>query len=68
MATSGARLPSVIIFRLRNMHPTRVNQHLLQVLQSYEAQLRKGVVMSISEGQLRLRTLPIDTAGSSQTQ
>ena len=52
---------SVIIFRLRNMHPPRVNQHIGQVLQSYETQLQQGVVMSISEGQLRLRMLPIDS-------
>jgi predicted nuclease of predicted toxin-antitoxin system len=31
VAASGARLPSVIIFRLRDMRPTHVNRHLSQL-------------------------------------
>jgi hypothetical protein len=29
VAASGARLPSVVVFRLRNMRPDRVNHYLL---------------------------------------
>ncbi len=59
MAASGNRLPSVITFRLRNMHPTRVNSCLNQIIVNHQDELRQGVVVSVTEGQIRVRRLPI---------
>ena len=59
VAASGARLPSVIIFRLRDMRPTHVNRHLNQILARYPVELAEGVVISVTEGQIRLRALPL---------
>ncbi|HMB89329.1 MAG TPA: DUF5615 family PIN-like protein [Rhodothermales bacterium] len=60
LAASGTSLPSVIIFRLRNMRPDQVNQVLQEILDTYLDQLSAGVVMSVTEGQVRIRALPID--------
>ena len=59
VAASGARLPSVILFRLRNMHPSHVNHSLSQILARYRVELAEGAVISVTEGQIRLRSLPI---------
>ena len=59
VAASGGYLPSVIIFRLRNMHPNHVNHYLSQILARYQVELEEGAVISVTEGQIRLRPLPI---------
>ena len=60
MAASGAALPSVVIFRLRDMRPERVNVYLREVVTKYHDVLKQGVILSVSEGQIRLRSLPIE--------
>jgi predicted nuclease of predicted toxin-antitoxin system len=60
MAASGANLPSVVIFRLRDMRPEGVNAHLREVVTEYDEMLEKGVIVSVSERQIRLRSLPIE--------
>jgi predicted nuclease of predicted toxin-antitoxin system len=52
-------LPSVILFRLRNMHPSHVNHSLSQILARYRVELAEGAAISVTEGQIRLRSLPI---------
>ena len=64
LAASSSRLPSVIIFRLRNMRPERVIQRLHTLLPSHSVDLEKGVVLSVAELQVRLRRLPLDSSGS----
>ena len=59
MAASGSRLPSVITFRLRNMRPTRVNGYLNQIIINHQDELVQGVIISVAEGQIRVRRLPI---------
>lgn len=59
VAVSGGRLPSVIIFRLRNMHPDHVNHYLSHILTHYSSELTEGTIMSVTEGQIRLRALPL---------
>lgn len=59
LAASGAVLPSVIIFRLRDMRPANVNRHLKAVLGERSEELKEGVIVSVTEGQIRLRRLPI---------
>lgn len=59
MAASGAQLPSVIIFRLRNMSADRVNRYLEIVLANYQGRLEAGAIISVTERQIRVRRLPI---------
>lgn len=54
-----ADLPSVIIFRLRNMHPERVNQYLRVIISQHQALLEQGAIISVAEGQIRVRPLPL---------
>jgi predicted nuclease of predicted toxin-antitoxin system len=59
LAASGAQLPSVIIFRLRNMHPERVNRYLRVIISQHQASLEQGAIVSVAEGQIRVRPLPL---------
>ena len=59
VAASGATLPSVITFRLRNMHPDRVNGALHSILSHHGAALEHGAMISVTEGQVRVRRLPL---------
>ncbi len=61
VAASGARLPSVITFRLRTMHPDRVNSALQSILTQHQAALEQGAMISVTEGQVRVRRLPLST-------
>lgn len=61
VAASGAQLPSVITFRLRNMHPDRVNRALQSVLSQHREALEQGAMISVTEGQVRVRRLPLGT-------
>jgi predicted nuclease of predicted toxin-antitoxin system len=59
MAASGDSLPSVVVFRLRNMRPERVSQYLDQIVEKHSEALEEGVIASVTEGQIRMRPLPI---------
>jgi predicted nuclease of predicted toxin-antitoxin system len=59
LAASGARLPSVIIFRLRNMRPAQVNQVLSVIGAEYATVLQTGCILSVTEHQIRVRPLPV---------
>jgi predicted nuclease of predicted toxin-antitoxin system len=61
VAASGARLPSVITFRLRNMHPDRVNSALQSILSHHKEALEQGAMISVTEGQVRVRRLRLST-------
>ncbi len=58
MSASGAELPSVIIFRLRNMRPERVNRYMDEIISHYQQPLKEGCIISVTEGQIRIRSLP----------
>jgi predicted nuclease of predicted toxin-antitoxin system len=60
MAASGAELSSVVIFRLRDMRPERVNAYLGELVSRYQQALEEGVILSIKEGQIRSRSLPFE--------
>ena len=64
VAASGTTLPSVITFRLRNMHPDRVNRALDRILSQHGGILEQGAIISITEGQVRVRSLPLTTPSS----
>jgi len=59
MAASQAYLPSVIIFRLRNMAADHVSRYLGFIVANYQERLEAGAVMSVTERQIRVRPLPI---------
>jgi len=59
LAVSGEEMPSVIIFRVRNMRSERVNHYLNEVIVRYRDALEKGCIVSVSENQLRIRFLPL---------
>jgi len=59
LAASGGSLPSVIIFRLKDMRAENVNFHLFSILEKQSAALEKGVVCSVSEHKVRIRSLPL---------
>ena len=59
VAASGSKLPSVITFRLRNMHPDRVNHYLQEIIGKHQEVLEQGAAISVTEGRLRVRSLPI---------
>jgi len=60
VALSGAELPSVVIFRLRNMRPDNVNRYLEVLVTEHQKPLDQGAIFSISEGRIRVRNLPIE--------
>jgi len=59
LAASDGKLPSVIIFRLKDMRAENVNFHLFGTLEKQSAALDKGVVCSVSERKVRIRALPL---------
>lgn len=61
LAASGDELPSVVIFRLRSMHPENVNRHLLKIISQFGQTLEKGAILVVTEGQVRARNLPLET-------
>jgi predicted nuclease of predicted toxin-antitoxin system len=59
LAASRAGLPSVVIFRLRNMRPEHVNRYLLKIISQYSEALEKGIIITVTEGRIRMRDLPL---------
>jgi predicted nuclease of predicted toxin-antitoxin system len=59
LALSGATSPSVIVFRLADMRPGSVSRHLDRVLQQVMEDLARGAIVSVREGRIRVRSLPI---------
>ena len=59
MAASGALLPNVIIFRLKNMRPEQVNRVLRVIIADYTAALHTGCILSVTEQRVRVRPLPV---------
>ena len=66
LAASGADLPSVVIFRLRNMRPERVNHYLLRIISQYQEALENGAIITVTEGRIRMRNLPLGRAVDSR--
>ena len=62
IAMSGARLPSIVVFRLRNMRPEMVSRYLRGIIDQHGESLEKGAIISVTEGQVRVRVLPLRTS------
>jgi predicted nuclease of predicted toxin-antitoxin system len=63
VAASQGDLPSVIVFRLRDMTPDSVNRHLLRVLDRHSQPLDDGAIFSVQEAQIRWRSIPFGEGG-----
>ena len=61
IAAGGTKLPSVVIFRLRNMHHDRVDRYLDRIVAQHQNALEQGAVISVTEGRIRVRLLPLQT-------
>ena len=61
IAVSGAMLPGVVVFRLRNMRPERVSRYLEKTISRHAEAMEKGAIISVAEGQVRVRLLPLRT-------
>jgi len=59
LAASGEKLPSVIVFRLRNQTPSSVQPRLFEVLSNREADLNSGAIVVVEENRYRVRRLSI---------
>jgi predicted nuclease of predicted toxin-antitoxin system len=59
LAKSKARLPSVIIFRLKNMRPENVNRICEKILDRFSEELEKGSILSVDDKKIRCHQLPI---------
>ena len=59
LAASGDQSPSVIVFRLHSMRPGSVNMYLTRVIHEFGDSLDDGSIISVTEGQIRCRQLPI---------
>ena len=59
LAASGGALPSVVIFRLKDMRAANVSKHLSSIIKQQSESLRKGAVLSVTEQKVRIRSLPI---------
>ena len=59
LAIGGYKLPSVVLFRLKDYTPASVTPKLLEVLSTdYEA-LSAGAIVTVEDSRVRLRRLPI---------
>lgn len=59
LALAGAELPTVVIFRLKSMRPSNLNQYLQILITEHHGAMTKGAILSVSEQHIRVRTLPI---------
>jgi len=59
VAASGAKLPIVIIFRLRNMRPEQANRYLQRIITQHLAAIEEGAIISVTEGHIRVRVLQV---------
>jgi predicted nuclease of predicted toxin-antitoxin system len=60
LALSGAKLPTVVIFRLQSMRPINVNRYLQLLIGEHREALAAGAILSVSERHIRVRRLPIE--------
>lgn len=60
VAASGGVLPSVVLFRLRNMRPENVNRYLGAVVDEAQAALAEGAFVTVRELSIRVRSLPFE--------
>lgn len=60
VALSGDTVPSIVTLRVTDMTPARVNHALKSVLDDAAQSLEGGALVTVTDGGIRVRTLPID--------
>jgi len=60
VALSGHSVPSIVTLRLSNMTPARVNIVLQAALEDAAQSLEDGALVTVTDGGIRIRTLPIE--------
>lgn len=61
LAFSGESAPSVIILRLRDLRSENMASRIDSVWKEIESALQAGAIISLSDGNMRIRNLPIET-------
>jgi predicted nuclease of predicted toxin-antitoxin system len=59
LAASGGKVPSVILFRMRNQTPAAVTPRLFHALELCREALDAGAIVIVEDAAYRLRRLPI---------
>ncbi len=59
IAASGDKLPSIVVFRLHNMSPENINRYISDILKRHGEMLEQGSIISVTDGQIRVRLLPV---------
>ena len=59
LAASGQRLPSVIIFRLRNQTPSAIRPRLFKNSVRMRSGSRGGAIIVVEDARYRIRRLPV---------
>lgn len=60
LAFSGERSPSVVLFRLRNVHPDNLFARIIAAWPEIEKPLLEGAIIALEDATLRIRRLPIE--------
>lgn len=58
-AITGASGPSLVTFRLNDMRPATVTARVLNAMEFFHEELQSGAAVSITDGAVRCRPLPI---------
>jgi predicted nuclease of predicted toxin-antitoxin system len=59
LALAGANKPSVIRIRIQGLRADEMAELVMRVVQQCEADLQHGAVVSVTEGRVRVRQLPL---------
>ena len=63
LALTRSKGPSVIQVRAHDVLPAHLEQILVKAIQTYEAQLQQGAIITVDESRSRVRVLPIGSKG-----
>ena len=59
LAFSGASMPSVLVFRPKNMRPENVNTLCKSAITRFHNELENGAILSVGDNKIRCHYLPI---------
>ena len=61
LATTNAQGPNVIQIRSKDVMPQTIGELLVNIIHQHESELNSGVLLTVTEDRVRLRTLPFKT-------
>lgn len=59
LAVGRNALPSVVLFRLSDMRPVTVFEHIQRVIENFSDELLAGAIVVVKDTSIRVRLLPI---------